>query len=234
MSRFSQRSTEEEIMDDLNCDGDVVDQTLRELEVINKLLGGNYVTINGLNKIIGLEKPKTLKIVDLGCGGGDILKLIAKWGRRKKIELELIGIDANPNIIEFAKQNTVDFPEISYLDINIFSAEFKDMSFDIATATLFTHHFSDDELANLLGSLKGQAKVGVIINDIHRHWFAYHSIKMLTSLFSKSDMVKNDAAVSVLRSFRKSELKGILKKAKIRNYGLRWMWAFRWQVIAHS
>ena len=75
MSKFSRRSTEEELMDDLDSSGEVIYQTLRELEIINKLLGGNQVTINGLTRLLqSLDtKPARLKIVDLGCGGGDML-----------------------------------------------------------------------------------------------------------------------------------------------------------------
>lgn len=232
-SKFAYRSNEVELMDDLESSGEVIDQTLRELEVINKWLGGNQVTISGLDRLTKKKtsRYKTLKIVDLGCGGGDMLKLIAIWGRKRKLDIELVGIDANPNIVAFAERNTQDFPEISYRAINIFSDEFKAMSFDIVTCTLFTHHFTDEQLATLFLQLRKQASLGMVINDLHRHWFAYHSIKMLTAAFSRSEMVRNDAAVSVLRSFHKQEIESILKKTSIENYSIRWMWAFRWQII---
>src|SRR5215216_2098182 len=102
MLDFSKRSADEEIMDDLNCSGEVVHQTLRELETINKLLGGNYVTLDGLAKLLkdkGKDKP--ISVADLGCGGGDILKLIRKWSTRNNVPLRLVGIDANPTITSF-------------------------------------------------------------------------------------------------------------------------------------
>jgi 2-polyprenyl-3-methyl-5-hydroxy-6-metoxy-1,4-benzoquinol methylase len=230
MPDFNKRSNEIEIMDDLTSSGHVIDQTLKELETINKWLGGNYVTINGIEKLI-TTSTKELTIADLGCGGGDMLKLIANWSRKNNIKLKLIGIDANPNIIEFAKRNCIDFPEISFLSINIFDDAFKEMKFDIITATLFTHHFTDEELIILLNQFKSQCHLGLVINDLHRHWFAYYSIKCLTSLFSKSEMVKNDAAVSVMRSFRKTEITEILKSGRLKNFTIQWMWAFRWQII---
>lgn len=232
-SRFTSRSTDIEIMDDLNCEGEVVDQTLRELETINRLLGGNKVTLGGIQKLLTGKhfNNENLSIADLGCGGGDILMLIAKWGRKKKIPLNLIGVDANPNIINFAKKNTVDFSEITYTTQNIFSEEFRQRTFDIVVATLFTHHFSGSELASFLLQLKKQVRIGIVINDIHRHWFAFHSIRILTKLFSRSAMVKFDAPLSVLRSFTRKELEQILAQAAIKNYKLKWKWAFRWQLI---
>lgn len=229
MPDFSIRSNEAELMDDLNCSGEVIDQTLRELEVINKWLGGNHVTIDGIEKLAG-KTPK-LRIADIGCGGGDMLKLIAKWGRNKKLDLDLIGIDANPNIINFAKKNCAEFDEIRFETIDIFSEEFKNQEYDIITATLFTHHFESDELMKFYKQWSLQSRLGIVINDLHRHWFAYYSIKWITRLFSKSPMVKNDAPVSVMRSFLKKELIELMEDANIKRFKLRWMWAFRWQLI---
>ena len=231
-SKFHKRSNEAELMDDLNSEGPIIEQTLRALETINKWLGGNYVTIDAIQKLVSQHSKDKWRIVDIGCGGGDILKLLAKWSRKKNITVELVGVDANPNVIAFAEANSAGYPEITYHAIDIFSEEFKALNADIITATLFTHHFTDHQLVKLLNMLKDQATVGIAINDLHRHWFAYHSINLLTGLFSKSPMVKNDAGVSVLRSFRKSELLEILRQSGLSNFSVRWMWAFRWQIVA--
>ncbi|MEM6700748.1 MAG: SAM-dependent methyltransferase, partial [Bacteroidota bacterium] len=114
---------------------------------------------------------------------------------------------------------------------NIFSPEFQALKCDIIHASLFTHHFTQDELFGLFQQFKTQAKLGIIINDLHRHFLAYYSIKWLTHFFSKSDMVKHDAALSVARGFRREELIEILEKAKFRKYQLNWKWAFRWKLV---
>jgi 2-polyprenyl-3-methyl-5-hydroxy-6-metoxy-1,4-benzoquinol methylase len=232
MPDFSQRSYEDEIMDDLTSSGKIIDVTLRELETINLLLGGNYVTINGISKLLKNTKQKTrIRIADLGCGSGDILRLMRKHLTKKKINADLLGIDANPSIVEYAKEHNAKDYKIEFESINIFSEEFKRRRFDIVTGTLFFHHFTNDQLTQFFSQLKEQVSIGFVINDIHRHWFAYYSIKWLTRLFSKSTMVINDAPVSVMRAFKKNELIEILKSAGIEKYTLQWMWAFRWQVI---
>ncbi|MEQ8242462.1 methyltransferase domain-containing protein [Fulvivirga sp.] len=230
MADFSQRSSEIELMDDLESSGEVIALTLKELETINKWLGGNFVTIDGISQLIK-NKTGKITVADLGCGGGDMLKLIARWGRKIKVDFDLKGIDANPNIIEFARENCKGYPEISFECININDEAFTNKAYDIITATLFTHHFTNEELKAQLFSFSKQSKIGVVINDLHRHWFAYYSIKWLTKLFSKSEMVRNDAAVSVMRSFRKKELRSLLKEGGLNNYSLKWMWAFRWQLV---
>ncbi len=231
MIDLSQRATQEEIMDDLESSGSIIDQTLKELETINTLLGGNYVTLNGLDLLLNTaDRSKNITMVDLGCGGGDILRLIANWGEKKNISLQLTGIDANPNIVHFATAHTSE-KNIQYKVLNIFSEEFKLQKFDVVVSTLFFHHFTSDQLADFFRQLKVQVKIGMVINDLHRHWFAYYSIKWLTQLFSKSPMVVNDAPLSVARSFRKKDWIAVFEKAGITNYKLRWMWAFRWQVV---
>lgn len=234
MPDLTMRATEMEIMDDLSCSGEVVDQTLRELEVINAWLGGNYVTIDGIRKLVRKGSIKTISVADLGCGSGDILRLMRKWSDKHGLSLQLTGIDANPNIIAFAIKQTPSALKISYEAIDIFKDEFRSRSYDIVTGTLFYHHFTKEQLIDFFRQLKGQVRLGFVINDIHRHWFAYHSIKLLTQIFSKSPMVKFDAPLSVRRAFRKQELIDILQKAGISNYSIRWMWAFRWQVIAFT
>jgi SAM-dependent methyltransferase len=232
MPNFSDRSTEIEIMDDLLCAGEVVHQTLRELEFINKWLGGNAVTITALELLLkDCPGNGAITIVDLGCGGGDMLRMIQRWTVEKAISVKLIGIDANPHIIAFARKNLQDLPQIEFLSLDIFSDEFKNLRFDVVLGTLFYHHFTDEQLSAFFKNLRYQAKKGIIINDIHRHPLAYYPIKWLTALFSRSSMVKFDAPLSVLRAFKKQEIIGILKNAKIQDFRLQWKWAFRWRVI---
>jgi 2-polyprenyl-3-methyl-5-hydroxy-6-metoxy-1,4-benzoquinol methylase len=235
MPEFTQRSGEIEIMDDLSCTGQVLDQTLRELEIINKWLGGDQITIDAISELLKFwDKTKEVTIVDLGCGGGGMLRIIDGWAKKQKLKTKLIGIDANPYIIEFAKKNLADCPHIEFRTLNILSKDFQNEKFDIILGTLFYHHFTNELLVEFFNKLKNNTKVGFIINDIHRHWLAYYSIKFLTQLFSRSEMVKYDAPLSVLRAFKKSELIKILKAANVQNFKIGWRWAFRWQVIVNN
>ena len=219
MRSFKYRSEETELMDDLDCDGEVVDQTLRELDVINRKLGGNFISIQGLKELVKLAgNQESITLIDLGCGGGDILIFMAKWARKNQVNLKLIGIDANPNIIGYAENHCKDFPEISFQSLDIFSKEFQSLKFDIVHSSLFTHHFSSEELIRLFTALSKQATIGMIINDLHRHWLAFYSIKLITSIFSISEMVRNDACISVARCFIRSEVKEILEASKFTNY----------------
>lgn len=235
MPDFSVRSNEAEIMDDLGYSGEMMDRTLHELEIINKWLGGNGVTLGGLKKLLMTHDPKeTINIADLGCGRGDMLRLISSWAKKEKRVVRLFGIDANPYIIGAARTNLRDHPNIELLAMNVFSAEFQKLKFDIVIGTLFYHHFTDEQMLMFFRQLKDQVRIGYIMNDIHRHSLAYYSIRLLTRYFSRSSMVKFDAPLSVLRAFKKQELVEILNKAGIEIFTIQWKWAFRWQVLVYT
>lgn len=230
--KFAARSYEKEIMDDFQGKGPDWDQALRELKIINNRLGGNAVTTNGIANLLQEKAPEhALSIADLGCGGGDMLVVMANWARKQQLEASFYGIDVNNHIVEYARKNTAAYPEIKYLAADIFSEKFGSRNFDVVTCSLFTHHFTDEELVKMLSRLKKQVRLGIVINDLHRHPLAYYSISLLTSLFSRSRMVRNDGPLSVLRGFSKKDWERVLQAAGISSYTIRWRWAFRWELV---
>jgi 2-polyprenyl-3-methyl-5-hydroxy-6-metoxy-1,4-benzoquinol methylase len=235
MITLRRRSSEPEIMDDLECQGPVVEQTLRELDTINRLLGGNVVTLDGIERLLeGKGANKKVTVADIGCGSGDMATRIVSWSRTKRLDLLVTGFDANPNIIRFARENCKSVERVSFEVMNVLSEEYSARRFDIVVATLFMHHFSQRQLVGLVRSIKRQSRIGFVINDIHRHIIAYHAIRILTLLFSRSSMVKYDAPLSVRRAFKRKELEEILQMAGIDDYTIKWKWAFRWQVIVEA
>lgn len=225
------RSNQPELMDDLTLSGEELRKNLRELEVINNWLGGHKVVLSALNNLTGKEQHKVWRIADIGCGGGDTLTSIADWANHKSIPVQLTGIDANDFMVRYARQHCDQYDNISIAQYDVFSEEFAQQHYDIIVCSLFCHHFTDVQLVQLFKQFYQQAAAAVIINDLHRHWFAYYSIKYITKLFSGSYLVQHDAPLSVWRAFKRNELKQLVAQAGITNYTLRWMWAFRWQLV---
>jgi 2-polyprenyl-3-methyl-5-hydroxy-6-metoxy-1,4-benzoquinol methylase len=227
----SHRSTEQEIMDDLSMEGEMLRQTLDQIAVINKLLGGNQATISGLHTLLKTQpKDTVITIVDIGCGGGDMLRAVAAYGRKNNFIFKLTGIDANEYTVNYARKLSVNYPEISYLKMDVLADEFSGIAFDIAITTLFLHHFTDQEIEHLLIPIVNKVRIGVVVNDLHRSSTAYYLFKGM-SFFIRNPMVKKDGAISVLRGFKKNELNAISKKLKDTASSIRWKWAFRYQWI---
>ncbi len=222
------RSNKTEIMDDFTIKGELLRDTLDKLGKINKLLGGNSVTLNGIRQLLeGKPKDKTYAIIDLGCGHGDILRLIADFGRKEGYNFQLIGIDANQDAIDYASELSVEYPELSFENKDIFSEDFQNMNYDIALATLFLHHFKTDELEVLLKQLASRAKLGLVINDLHRSEIAYGLFKLL-SLVISNQMIIDDGLTSILRAFKRKDLENLAQKLNLKSE-IRWKWAFRYQ-----
>ncbi|RPD99678.1 methyltransferase domain-containing protein [Aureibaculum marinum] len=224
------RSNVLEIMDDFSLKGDCLYNTLDQLATINKWLGGNRVTLNGIKKLLkNYPKNKEFTVIDLGCGNGDMLRIVYRYLKKKHYKFKLIGIDANIFTINYAKKLSKNYPEITYLQQDVFSEDFKLLNYDLVLATLFYHHFKENELVNLLSSQLKIAKLGIIVNDLHRHRLAYYLFKGLT-LFIKNPMVKEDGLTSILRGFKRKELYALSEKLKA-NAEIKWRWAFRFQWI---
>lgn len=129
---FKKRSTEPEIMDGNEFTGKNLVQTLKDIDKINKKLGGNRIIISGLQQLLKNQlKDKVITIADIGCGSGQILKKIAKWGRKEGYTFKLIGIDNNIETIKFAEKNSKNYPEISFLNKDIFNSSYNPLYFDV-------------------------------------------------------------------------------------------------------
>lgn len=228
---FSHRSSQKELLDDSEIRTELLYQNLKELEIINHYLGGHAVSLKGLNEI-GFDKSKSYNIIDIGCGGGDSLKAIAEWAKLKGYKVHLTGIDLKQDCINYARNNCKEYNEIHF-KCDDFRNAFSDPALiNVVHASLFCHHFSETEIIEFI-KLCSSNRTIFLINDLERNSFAFYAIKIITTLFSKSVLVKNDAPISVLRGFKKAEWKSMLQQAGIKNYSVKNCWAFRHLVIAY-
>lgn len=225
---LSQRSYQKELLDDIHIPIDAIRQNMLELDIINTYLGGHRITIKGIQLLA--DKQKILHVCEIGCGGGDNLAAIAKWANSKNIQLEITGIDINHNCIDVATKRKDIGSKANWITSDYLNVKFTRYP-DIIFSSLFCHHFTNESLIGQLQWMHRNSTKGFFINDLHRHWLAYYSIKMLTQLFSKSYLVKNDAPLSVKRGFKKEEWIDLLGKASI-SAEVSWKWAFRYLVLS--
>ena len=224
------RSKETEIMDDLDMSGDLLIKTLDQIAKINKWLGGNRVTVNGVRELLkDSDTNKAITIIDLGCGNGDMLRELANFGRQQGYSLKLIGLDANQTTIEYAKKLSVEFSEITYVKQDVLSSDFQIRTFDIALCTLFLHHFEDKVVVDFLKKTRNQSSIGLVINDLHRHPIAYFLFWVVATIIG-NPMVKTDGLISILRGFKRNEIEAYAKQLNLKS-SLIWRWAFRYEWI---
>jgi SAM-dependent methyltransferase len=231
MKQFRNRSTLPELMDQPGVEVNEIHKALRELNIINTWLGGYTPVLSGLKEFASDE---TITVADIGSGGGDVARKIWKWAQKKRLKIQITGVDINPAMTAYSIQQSATFPGLHFKTGNAMNLAACIEQPDLIVNTLFCHHFDDEQLILLIQSLKEQCKKGFIINDLHRHWFAWASIKFLTFLFSNSYLVKYDGPLSVKRSLTRKEWISILTAAGITQFKIRWFWAWRWQIIYHK
>ena len=235
MPVFHTRSYEPELLDRDDIPFEDIRRNMQELDFINTWLGGHDITIQGLKNLLVLffdvasGVNTELHICEIGCGGGDNLRAIDKWMKKRNMGVLYTGIDINPYCISVAKSNA-KLKQAQWITSDYKAVQFANKP-HIIFCSLFCHHFTDQELINMLRWMEANATVGYFINDLHRHRLAYYSIKILTSLFSRSYLVKNDAPLSVLRGFSRKEIERLMQQAGQVEYSIEWRWAFRWLVV---
>lgn len=229
------RSNEPEIMDDFALEGEILRKALDKIAKINQLLGGNQLTLQGVKGLIkGITSSTEITIVDIGCGNGDMLRTLSKYGLKNNLNIRLIGVDANNFTINHARKLSENYPNITYQCEDVFSSCFSEMKFDIALCTLTLHHFKDSEIIRLMTVLKSNSRIGIVINDLQRSGLSYRLFQLLCFVFRLNSMSREDGLISILRGFKKEELVRFSEKLKFKNYKIEWKWAFRYQWIVKS
>lgn len=233
LNKFKHRSYESELLDAPDIPKDLLFENLKELDFINRVLGGHTISLNGIKKLV-TDKKKVYHIVDLGCGSGDMMQVIADWAVKSGYKVRLTGVDRNPDVIDYMNDYCKDYSEISGV-----ASDYRDylktgIEIDVIHCSLFCHHLKADELAELLHFIKGYTKEGFVINDLHRHWLAYYGVYLITHLLNGTALSKNDGPISVLRAFKLKEFQDLLQKADITKYSIKWKWAFRYLVVGYS
>lgn len=228
---YAQRSERLEMLDGEGIPFAAIRKNMQELEFINQHLGGHAITLQGFQAIAGRRagaaaRGKPLEIVEIGCGGGDNIAAIHRHCMRQGLAVHFTGIDINPECIAYAWQRHPSVPA-RWVCSDYLAHRFESPP-DVIFSSLFCHHFSDAQLVTQLRWMQAHAGLGFFVNDLHRHPLAYHAIRVLTALFSRSELVRHDAPLSVLRGFSRRELQALFAAAGIPDASVRWRWAFRW------
>lgn len=230
----SRRSEEPEIMDNFSMEGEILRDALDKIASINRLLGGNKVTLQGVKSLIKNSvtyTPMEISILDVGCGNGDMLRTLANYANKNNLQFKLVGVDANSYTINHAQQLSKNYSNVSYLCVDIFDEIEQNKKYDIILCTLTLHHFKDEEILRLMSGFRKQASLGIVVNDLHRSAVAYYLFTIICFVFRLNKMSKDDGLVSILRGFKKHDLLSYSKELNFKKHTIKWKWAFRYQWI---
>jgi 2-polyprenyl-3-methyl-5-hydroxy-6-metoxy-1,4-benzoquinol methylase len=243
MPSFKVRTTEDELMDDFSITDSRLTDALDQLRWVNQFLGGYTAPMAILKPLLKAQaranqsgQAAPVRILDLGTGIADFPEVIVRWAARQSPapQVEIVAVDANPVTVAYAQKALSDrlppalLPQIQVEVADALALPYADNSFDVVMASMFLHHFAQENAIAVVAAMNRIARNGIIINDLQRHPLAYLGIYSLTRILRASPMMQNDGPVSVLRGFRANELAAIAQGAALPTFSLQWRWAFRW------
>jgi 2-polyprenyl-3-methyl-5-hydroxy-6-metoxy-1,4-benzoquinol methylase len=218
------RSAEIEKLDDLTLHGETLHKALQSLAWINRWFGNHRAVIKAIHAVY---KETPVQIIDLGCGGGDLVLAVAKSLQQHKIPFAITGIDGNINSLAFAKKKCKAFPEIIFLQGDILSNEFSIKPCHILISSHFMYHFTEDALIHFLKKNISAISTAVIFSELKRNSFAMRLFELSSFLLPISKLAKQDGLLAIKRSFSKKEWLSILQQSGIGLFKLKSVPLFR-------
>ena len=218
---FARRAEPAELPElmDQPCSYEDFRDCLRDLAAVNRLTDAYQPTLGFLDKIVSgtsaVHRP--LRILDVGCGGGDMLRAIAQWADAKRIEVELTGLDLNPYAARAGQEFSAKVPDavkIPFLTADVFTYSAEEQP-DLIISALFTHHLSSPEIVRFLRWMEDRAKLGWFVNDLQRSKRAAFWFRFLPIIFRWHRFVRYDGPVSLQRAFTASDWQRYLADAQI-------------------
>ncbi len=196
-----------ELMDDPSGDRQWIERTYRALEIINHTARWRTIYRNWIRP--RLSPSLTLRLLDIGAGGGDVAANLKSWANRDGFSLEVTALDPDPRALEFArhyrKHTGVIFRHGTAEEV--LSAN---ENFDIVISNNVLHHLSENELTSMLSVAQALARKLVLFNDVERSYLPYVVTRLFPSWFYRDSFIHHDGPVSVRRSYRANELRTLI------------------------
>jgi SAM-dependent methyltransferase len=225
------RSHAVELMDVEEVDLATLEACLLDLERINRWTGAYRITLGWLERLREVHRLRQLTVIDVGSGYGDMLRRIGAWGEARGLAMELIGIDRNPHAATLAARATSSGPQVRYVTADAFDLPSR-LQADAVISALFAHHLCDRQLVRFLRWMDANARLGWLVNDLHRHAIPYWIARWTPGLLGMSRLVQHDAAISVARAFARHDWLRLLDEAGLAAppTTVRWCFPFRYAV----
>lgn len=224
---FEKRSLKLERIDTGDYTSEEYDRFLHDIRLVNRFAGDNRALKNSLLREIERENLRSFSVLDVGAGSGELLRTIAKFARKDGREANLCGLELNARSALSILEESKDFREIKAVRGDARVLPFAGNTFDYAICSLFTHHFTDENIVEILREMSRVARRKIFVIDLHRHRMAYFSYQIFCAAFRISRLVVEDGSLSVLRSFKPDELKYLAEKAKLENISVKRHLPFR-------
>jgi ubiquinone/menaquinone biosynthesis C-methylase UbiE len=227
------RIYEEELLDAGDGSDEDVAESLTDLRRINRFLGGRRVVLDAIRGCLNAASVREVSVLDVGTGSADIPMAVADQFRNLRLSAFVAAVDISERNLRVARAHLGVSPEIQFVRADSMKLPFADNSFDFVTASLFLHHFRDEDVVHLLSDFGRIAKRAVIVNDLVRNLVPYYFTKLAGPFLAVSFLTRNDAPVSVLRGFTRREIGDLARRAGLLDLEVKRRFPYRLSMIAN-
>lgn len=198
-----EHATEE--MDDPGCDPQRLARTYASFRTVNALVAGWRSTYRHVLRP-HLQPEGVNTLLDVGCGGGDISRALARWARRDGFILSVTGIDPDRRAHAWAsRQLPVD--GVRYRHVHSEDLVAEGARFDLVVSNHLLHHLDSEQLQGMLRDSERLARHAVVHSDIRRGRLAYSLFSAGTAPFFRGSFIREDGLTSIRRSYIAPELR---------------------------
>jgi 2-polyprenyl-3-methyl-5-hydroxy-6-metoxy-1,4-benzoquinol methylase len=192
-------------------------QSLRDIRLANLVGQGTAVVLRHLPDVLaGWPPGRTLHVLDLATGSGDIPRAVLGWCRRRGIACRITASDISPEVLEETARHTGRAAEIHLLACDSRQPPFAPLSFDVVICSLALHHLDAAGATATIGQMARLARWGFIVNDVERSWPAYVASVALVYGITRNRLTRHDGPASVKRAFTRTEVRQMAGEAGVR------------------
>lgn len=197
-----------ELMDDPQCDPQKLSLTYARFDTVNRLISawGRVYREHLRPSLIGLGRPA--RVLDLGSGGGDVLRRLADRARADGLTVEWTGADPDERALAAARARR--HPDVTHLQATSEQLRRDGERYDAVLSNHVLHHLADDELAAFADDSLALSSGPVLHADIARSRPAYGLYAVGITPLAPGTFLRTDGLRSIRRSYTAPELQGAL------------------------
>lgn len=223
------RLRQAELMDDPDLDPDRHARALRALARVNRVsLTARRVWREVRDLHTRLRRP--VRLLDVACGGGDVLRDVGRAARRAGIPVELHGCDVSPRALDLARRASSSDPPLELFRLDATSDALPG-GFDLLACSLFLHHLERPVAVRLLRGLADACAHRIFVQDLRRtvlgYTLAWIGLRTLTS----SDVARVDGLRSVRAAFSAAEAESLCRDAELPAARVDTVWPQRFTIV---
>ena len=198
---FRERAQWAELMDN-PCNREVLRACLKDIARSNRWTFAYWPLIRFLHTITtaGRAWEGPLRILDVGCGYGDVLRRIERWAEQRHIDVELTGLDLNPDATLIAIEASGAETRIQWVTADVLGYV-PERPPHLVISSQFTHHLSEPQIVQFVQWMEMHAELGWFISDLSRAAVPYYFYRAFSKIIGMHSFVQHDGPVSIARSF---------------------------------